>query len=124
MSSERAAHFRELAAECLMVGANTTDRFARDALFEKARVWLELADENESASNAPRGNSQTDAQPITQQRGLGAFVDFRAPAIPVLIAGEPEDFRARYASRDGLFLCFPGPETARQRLVEFGLLGE
>src|SRR5262245_2854780 len=66
MAGDRSADYRARMAECLLQAAHATDSMAREALYEQAREWEQMAAQHD-ASNLSRP-PQAQAQPVMQQQ--------------------------------------------------------
>ena len=65
MAQDRSSHYRTVASECLMEAANTSDPLAREAAYERAKLYQRLADELDAPLRPP---PQAPAQPAAQQQ--------------------------------------------------------
>ena len=68
MAQDRSNYYRTLASECLMEAANATDPLAREAAYERAKLYQRLADELDEKSPVRPPPTQAPAQPAAQQQ--------------------------------------------------------
>jgi len=66
MAGDRSADYRARMAECLLQAAHATDSMAREALYEQARGWEQMAAQHD-AENSSRPPQAQD-RPVMQQQ--------------------------------------------------------